>query len=309
MFTRRQFVFGAVAAATAGSAGLRFAGAADAPATADLDALTSAGAKLTQAGGAVTKLELRDCSKLAEADYARLGRLTGLKGLTLGRCTGLTEKTLPLLAGLTALEELSFEGSQISDEGMKHFAAFISLKSASFFHPSFGMKGYNGSGFANLKALTKLQKLTVAGSPFNDDGMAAIGQITQLQSFRTWHTYQTPAGTASLAKLPNLKDLRFGQRLRRYDGKPNTLTLDDAALDDLAKISTLELLYLDEANLTHGGLVKLKALTKLKELTLERIIVPAADIEKLKADLPKVKITVKPIEPADLDKLEKGLKA
>ena len=312
MISRRQILLGMAVSATAGFLGTGFGVAADAPAVdpADVAAIKAAGGNVTETGGAVTKIEFKDCSKLAEADFARLGRIKSLKSLTLfGKCAGLNDATLPLLAGLTALEDLGTDGTQISDEGLKHLVALTSLKSASFFHPSFGMKSFTGAGYAHMKALAKLQRLTIAGSPFNDEGMAAVGQITQLQTFRTWHTYQTPVGTAALQKLANLRDLRFGQRLRRYDGKSNVLTLDDAAMDDLSKIASLETLWLDEARLSYAGLSKLKSLKKLKELTLERILIAPAEVEKLKADLPKVKLTFKPVEPADVEKLEKALKA
>ncbi len=285
--------------------------AAETPASPEQDvaALKAAGGTVTETAGAITKLQFKDCSKLGEADFARIGRLKSLKSLTLyGKCAGLTDTTLPLLSGLTSLEEFSTEGIQVSDEGLNNLAAFTNLKSAAFFHISLGMKSFTGVGFAHLKGLAQFERLTVAGTPFNDEGMAAVSQITNLKEFRTWHTFQTPAGTAALQKLPNLRSLRFGQRLRQYDGKPHPLTIDDEAIGTLAKISSLETLFLDEARLSLAGLEKLKALPKLKELTLEKIIIAPADIEKLKATLPTVKITYKPVEPSELEKLEKALK-
>ena len=97
-----------------------------------------------------------------------------------------------------------------------------------FLPPSIGMKGFDGSGFAALKALPKLERLTIAGTSFNDKGMRAVAEIKQLREFRTWHTYETQAGNESLTKLPELKSLWLGQRLRRYDGDSNALSLDDS---------------------------------------------------------------------------------
>lgn len=303
MWTRRHVL----AAAAAAIALPRLINAAADPA--DVAALRTAGGKVTETAGVPTKLEFRDCSKLGDADLARIGRLTSLRSITLyGKCAGLNDQTLPLLAGLKSLEELSTDGIYVSDDGLQHFRAFTALKSASFFHPSLKLKGFNGSGFANLKELPNLQRLTVAGTSFDDAGMAAVARISQLQSFRTWHTYQTPAGNASLAKLPNLKDLRFGQRLRRYDGKSNALSLTDAAIDDLAKIAPLESLLLDEARLSYAGLIRLKALANLKSLSLERILIAPEDVEKLKAGLPNVKVAIKPVPADEVEKLEKFLK-
>lgn len=103
--------------------------------------------------------------------------------------------------GLTALEELGTDGIQVTDAGLKHLAALPNLRSASFFHIAFPDKGFTGAGFAAFKTLPKLERLTVAGTPFNDKGMAAIAELAQLKEFRTWHTYQTQAGNEHLLKL------------------------------------------------------------------------------------------------------------
>jgi|GEM_PF-962053 len=173
--------------------------------------LIELGGQVTQSGGAITKVSFKDCSKLGDAEFRLIGQLKELKSLTLyGQCKGLTDETLPHLSGLTNLEELGTDGIQVSDPGLAKLTALTNLRSLSFFHPSFGRKGFDGSGFAALKALPKLERLTIAGTPFDDHGMAAVAVIKQLRDFRTWHTYQTPAGNESLAKLPELKSLWLG---------------------------------------------------------------------------------------------------
>ncbi|MEW6305177.1 MAG: hypothetical protein AB1705_17005 [Verrucomicrobiota bacterium] len=271
--------------------------------------LRSLGAEVTPATGAVTKVTFRDSSKLGDAEFRQIGQLTKLKSLTLyGKCEGLNDQTLPHLAGLKELEELATDSVQLSDAGLKHLTAFTNLRSASFFHISLRLKGFTGAGFAHLKPLARLERLTVAGTPFNDEGMAAVAQLSQLKEFSTWHTYQTEAGNAQLTKLPNVRSLRLGQRLRRYDGGSNALSLTDESLATLATVKTLETLSLDEVRLTYAGLSRLKALPHLKKLVLARANVPPADVEKLRADLPKVTIDWKPLTDAERAALEKMLK-
>jgi len=271
--------------------------------------LRELGGQVTEAGGVVTKISFRDCSKLAAGEFAAIGGLKSLKSLTLyGSCKGLTDETLAHLAGLTALEELGTDGIQVTDAGLKHLAALPNLRTASFFHIAFPDKGFTGAGFAAFKSLPKLERLTVAGTPFNDKGMAAVAELTQLKEFRTWHTYQTQAGNEHLLKLTGLRSLMLGQRLRQYGGKPNGLSIDDATLATLAKLNSLESLGLDEVRLTHAGLVQLKALPNLKKLTLQRADIPEADIAKLRADLPKVTIEWKPLTEDERKKLEGMLK-
>ncbi len=271
--------------------------------------LKDLGADVTLQKNVITKVTLKDCSKLGDAEFTLLGQLAELKGLTLyGQCKGLTDTTLPRLAGLQQLEELGTDGIQVSDAGLAGFAALSKLKSLAFFHPSFGMKGFNGSGYAALRDLPQLERLTIAGTPFDDRGMAAVAEIKQLREFRTWHTYQTQAGNQSLTKLPELKGLWLGQRLRRYDGGSNAASLDDTTFDVLVQLTKLETLTLDEARLSRPALERLRALPKLKRLELRRIDIPAADVETLRTALPAVTITWTPLTDEERTKLDAFLK-
>jgi hypothetical protein len=275
----------------------------------DVEAFRALGADVTEKDGAITKVTFKDCAKLGEPEYKKLGELKTLKSLTLyGGKKTLTDATLPLLTGLTELEELNTEGTHLSDAGLARFAAFKNVKSMSFYHPSLDLKGFDGSGFAALKDLPKLERLTIAGTRFNDKGMEAVAQIKQLKDFRTWHTYQSQAGNAALEKLPRLRSLTLGQRLRHWDGSSNALSLDDATLDLLSRLATLESLSLDEARISLDALLKLKALPQLKKLSLQRIDIPAEDVEKLKAGLPGVKIDWKPLTDEERLKLDAFLK-
>lgn len=271
--------------------------------------LRSLGAQVTEDGGAVTKLVFKDCSKLADAEFRLIGQCAHLKSLTLyGKCHGLTDDTLPHLAALKDLEELSTDGIQVTDEGLKHLTTLTSLKSAAFFHTSFGMKGFTGTGFGHLKALPRLERLTVAGISMSDEGLAAISQITQLRDFSSWHTHQTQAGNAHLAKLTNLRSLRLGQRLRRYDGKPNALSLDDNSLATFATMRSLESLTLFESRFTLAALRQLKDLPNLKKLNLQGSDVTPSDVEALRMAMPAVGIDWKPLSDEERSKLEAMIK-
>ena len=267
--------------------------------------LEELGAQVTRTDDVVTQLMFKDCSKLGRAEFEQIGQLKGLKRLTLyGKCRGLTDETLPLLAGLTELEELSTDGIQVTDAGLKPLGELKSLRSAAFFHISFGGPKFSGAGFVHLAELPKLRRLTVAGSPFNDEGLAAMSKLPALEEFRTWHTWQTPAGNAEIASLKKLKTLYLGQRLRRYDGGSNALTVTDEALAPLAAMTGLESLTLDEARLTYAGLARFAELPHLKKLTLQRCDIPTGDLEKLRAALPKVTIEWKPVTAEERPRLE-----
>lgn len=272
-------------------------------ATPSREELEALGAKLVQKEGVVTELTITDCKKLGPAEFKLIGQVTTLKKLTLyGGCHGLNDETLPSLAGLKELEAIGTDGLKVTDDGLKHFAAFGNLKQASFFHTSFGMPGFTGVGFGHLKACPNLERLTVAGISMGDDGFAAIATITQLKDLSTWHTYQTEAGNAHIAKLPHLRSLKLGQRLPGKDRKATSLS--DASLVTLASMKTLEDLKIGEARFTLEGVKALKSLPNLKTLLLYETDFPETAVEPLKQALPNVKITIEPLTEAQRKKLD-----
>lgn len=242
--------------------------------------LREKGVKVTESKGVATSAEVGDCSKWTDDDFKVLARLSHLKSLSFG--PGLGDAHLPLLSGLAELESLQTNLALVTDDGLKGLAGFKSLKIVKFFHPG---KAFSGRGLAALAEMPSLERLTVAGSlAFNDDGMAAVGRLTRLKEFRTWHAGQTLEGVKQLKNLPNLKSLTLGQRLAY---KPPT-TVSNETLDVLATLKSLETLQLEEARLSVDALAKLRQLPDLKKLTLEGIDLPEADVERLRGDLPKV---------------------
>lgn len=254
---------------------------------ADVAALQKLGAKVTETGGVVTQVQVK-CDAFTADDFRTLGSFVTIKNLSISGKT-ITDETMALLTGLKELEMLSTDGIQLTDAGYKHFAAFQKLKSLAFFHPAFRSKDFMGSGLVELKALPKLERLTFAGSTAGDVAMEAIGQLTQIKEFRTWHTAQTQAGNAALVKLTNLTALRLGQRLPEW-GKDTPVSFDEATMEVVGKLKTLESLELTEARLSAKIIPQLKGLPKLKRLKFETVDISAADVEAVKAALPECKV-------------------
>ena len=276
----------------------------DASAVASLEAL---GAKAVVKEGVVSQLMVADGSKLGDAEFKTIGSFTHLKSLSFnGVCHGLNDETLPLFSKLKELESIATNGAQLTDDGLRHFAAFVNLRSAAFFHTSFGMKGFTGKGFGHLKDCPKLERLTVAGISIGDDGFAAIATILQLRDFSTWHTYQTEAGNALIAKLPNLQSLRIGQRLPGA-GRAEP-SLSDASLSVWARVKTLESLKMGEAHFTVKALAQLKDLPKLKRLSFFETDLMDADVETLRNTLKGVAIDSQPLTDDQRKKFEMFLK-
>ena len=267
---------------------------------ADAGALRKLGAKVTETAGVVTQVNVK-CDAFTEANFKTLGSFTTIKDLTISGKT-ITDSSLALLTGLTELERFSSDGIQLTDAGYRHFEAFQKLKSISFFHPAFRSKDFTGSGLAALKALPKLERLTFAGSTAGDVAMEAIGQITQLKEFRTWHTAQTQAGNAHLLKLTGLTGLRIGQRLPEW-GKDSPVSFDESTLETISQLKALESLELTEARLNAKIIPQLQALPKLAKLKIETVDISAADVEAIQAALPNCKVDFKPMTEAEKEAL------
>jgi len=258
--------------------------------------LKEGGAKVVLTKGVVTRLEAGDCSRWTDEDFRRVGSLSGLKDLSLG--AGVTDQTLPFLCGLPALEVLQTNQAKISDEGLKPLAAVKTLKNLKFFHPG---GAFTGAGLAHLAELPALEQLTVAGSlSFGDEGMAAVAKLVRLKEFRTWHAGQTLDGVRHLMELKQLKSLTLGQRLAY---KPPT-SLSDETLAVLADLASLETLRLEEARLKLEPLLQLKRLAGLKSLVLEGIDLPEADVDRLRKELPGVRLQWTPPNPTYLKRIE-----
>jgi hypothetical protein len=247
-----------------------------------LKSLKEKGATVIEKKGVVSEVSIKDCKSWTDADFRQLGQLTRLKSLSFG--PGLTDRALASLSGLTELERFGSNGMQVSDEGIKPLGQLKKLRSLALFHPG---KNFSGSGLAHLANLPDLENLTVAGSfAFNDEGMAAVGKLTRLKNFRTWHAGQTNEGVKCLKNLKNLKSLWLGQRLSY---KP-PICPSDETLAILVELKSLEALQLDETRLTLTALEQLKQLPRLKKLTLGGIEITKADVERLRKALPAVEI-------------------
>lgn len=268
---------------------------------ADVESLKKLGAKVGETAGIVTQVNVK-CDAFTHADFLTLASFKTIRDLTISGKT-ITDETFALLTGLTELERLSCDGIQLTDEGFRHFAAFQKLRSLSLFHPAFRSEKFTGRGIVHLKVLPKLEKLTFAGSTAGDAAMEAIGQLTQLKEFRTWHTAQTQAGNAALGKLL-LTSLRIGQRLPEW-GKDAPASFDESTMETLAQIKTLESLELTEARLTAKIIPQLQSLPKLKKLRFESVDISAADIEAIRTALPDCKVEFKPMSEAEKESLLK----
>ncbi|MBA3697675.1 MAG: hypothetical protein H0W78_02240 [Planctomycetes bacterium] len=271
---------------------------------ADAAALSAKGFKVTEKNGVITGLNGSTKGFTAD-DFKAIAAVTTLTQLSLDGGE-VNDENLTRLAGLSALQTMSFNATSFSDDGCKVFAGFPKLKSLALFHPSRSNPAFTGAGLAHLAALPEFESLTLAGANVGDPALTAIATLPRLKSLRLWHNIETADGLKALSSMTSLRKLTLGQRLAGRPAKPASLS--DASLPSIAKITGLEELTLQEARLSGDALMKLRDLPNLKKLTVSQVDTPAADVEKLKAALPKVTIDWKPLTEEQAKTLTEKLK-
>jgi len=248
--------------------------------------LTRAGGKVkSDAAGVATEVYFKDSSALTQEHYRAIGGLTKLRALTLYNQCSLTDETLALLSSLESLEGLEIDGAKITDAGLKAFSPLKNLRKCTFYHV-LGKEKFTGAGVAHLAELPRFESFGCGGSSFNDEGLAACAKLPHLRELRIWHTMATDAGVAKLTGMTSLKIVKLGPQF--------TPRITDASVVNLSKIKSLETVSVMETRLSwEKSLSKLKDLPALKLLELQQDEISEADLARLRAELPGVKIDYK----------------
>lgn len=219
---------------------------------------------------------------LSPDDYKAVGALKGLKKLNLSsEATPFDDAAAEAVGGLEGLETFFSNASKLSDDGFKALAGWKSLKHFGLDHWFRAKKDVPiGAGLAHLAALPKLESIRLGGCMIGNDGMEALSRIKTLRKLDVFHTfYVTDEGLVHLKQLPELRIFIAGPQY--------TPRLTDAALRHLSEVKSLEEIHLTETWLTwEGGFRHLKGLPNLKKLAIPKVVAEAADIERLKAELP-----------------------
>ena len=253
----------------------------------------------------VVTLRLRADQAITDEQWKAIETL-GAKGIGIGG-KAVDDEVIARIAKMD-LESLSLDGAEgMSDACFKSIATMKSLRVVSVGHIM--KKEFTGTGLALLKDLPALERLGFGGTGAGDPAMEAVGELTQLKEFQTWHSHAKDPRNLYLLKLTSLKALELGNGMPTYDGKPRQLSLTDETMDTIVQLKNLERLFFTDARLSLPALEKLKALPNLKSLDLMQVDIPPEDIDKLRAELPNVKIQRRPpLTEAEHKRLDQFLK-
>ena len=230
-----------------------------------------------------------ESTQVSDAGLVHLKGLTGLKTLRLGG-TKVTDAGLVQLKGLANLTDLKLSRTQVTDAGLVHLkglknlqtlslprritdAGLVHLKGMANLETLHLPRRITDAGLAHLKGLTGLRSLTLGfflGSQISDKGMVHLQRLTNLQILDLKFTNVTDAGLAHFKGM-NLKKLTIPTEARTDQGLQHYL----AAVEPPIELDFGGNVGVPEWKLTDAGLVHLKGLTSLQNITLPKQITDA----------------------------------
>jgi hypothetical protein len=244
---------------------------------AEFAVLKAAGANVSTLKEGGTGVTFRDC-KLDNQTWKALESLRDLKTFTIfGSGKEFGDEQLARLCEIKTVESIFMNAYGGTEAGLASLAKLPKLRHFGADHSPF-----TGTGLVALKDSKSFASLRFGGCPFDDDGMKALGQLTQLKEANISHVRFTSLGFPNLARLANLEKLTISPNFSPY-----YVAADFVHLSDLRNLKTL---VVSEMALPYeDGLDHLKRL-KLQRLELHDCRVSDSDLQRIKADLPDTTI-------------------
>jgi Leucine-rich repeat (LRR) protein len=166
--------------------------------------------------------------------------------------------SLAVFAKMPSIQELSLQGNNFSDAGLKHLAGMIQLRSL-------------------WVGMSKL--------PITDAGVRHLAGLTALEQLDLQSSRLTAAGVAALKDLTQLRSLYL-------DGPADGDTIDDASVESLLGMKKLRSLQLGNTQLTAEGVHRLLALPDLRDLSLSSPAIGEVARENLKKERPGLRLSI-----------------
>ena len=233
-----------------------------------------------------------------------LGMVKGDLSVAVTSAHPLTEAQWDAIASLHA-RHFSFADNALDDAGVDRLIAMDPLS------VSINKSLLTGAGvakFGQMKSLVLFSAMHIVKP--TPEAKDAVSHHPAIESFATDGAFGIEFVTAPHLKSVDLKhgaaDDKFVALLANHPALERVrlwpkgyATLTDASFASIATIKTLKDLEVDLSVLTYnGGLNQLKNLPELTTLDLKEAAISDEDLAKLKADLPKVKITFTPMTAA-----------
>lgn len=243
-------------------------------------ALKSAGAAVGREKAGGWRVDFRDA--VPSDDAWKLMQALDVRKFSSGGKT-FDDAQLGRLCAVASIEGIFLNGPAVTDAGLPQLSRLPHLQSFVVHHSTI----LTGVGLTALKDSANLRMIGFGGcSKIDDASVEAISQLKQLRELQLGHDRNTRRSFEAIASLPNLEVLMLTP-----NWNPQQYNAADFA--SFAPLKNLKEIELHDMSLPYDdGLDHLAALPNLKTLRLLWCIVSEADLAKLKARLPDLKVDV-----------------
>jgi Leucine-rich repeat (LRR) protein len=181
-----------------------------------------------------------------------------------------TDEDLGRLAGLDKLEALLLDDVKITDAGLAHLAGLTAITRLHVADETSGHAAVGDDGIQALGGLTNLEELGLPSRNATDAAAETLATLTKLKMLNLGVTQMTDAGVERLATLPDLEFLRLGGS-----------QLTDKSMEHFAKMTKLRKLLIHDAPFTDAGLPHLVALENIESLYINGTRITEAGLSVL----------------------------
>lgn len=222
----------------------------------------------------IKRLFLTQCTQITDAGLQSIQETSTLEVLDLHDCNLISDVGLSAVSQLTRLRGLKLYGPGITNDGIAKLSGLVNLESLSLAD----CQGIDDGALVHLKKLKKLRELSLFRDFIGDDGVAHLNGLTAMEKLRLRDTVVTAKAISELAGMKKLRDLDLSEcGLLEDDAMPQVAKLtsltklnlwltrvSDKGVAALTTLPSLEWLNLDQTEISDEGL---KQLAKIKGLT------------------------------------------
>ncbi len=251
--------------------------------------------------GFLRHLSLDGCGQITNEGLRHLGRLKRLETLVLAKAD-VTDDGLKHLEGLAQLRHLDLSRSKITDTGLVHLQTLTILS-----HLDLGFVSLSDKGLSVLSELKTLEELILENTRVTDEGMEVVASYPQLRYLCLAGCQEiTRKGIIALQRAPMLESLNIvgcelvtSAAYKHFEDYPRlrelhigqSLDVGTKAIKALRNCPDLLILvFRGRMHLTLASRDDLRAMTSLRMLGLPPDLLPPAEVEQLRRDLPSCEI-------------------
>ena len=238
-----------------------------------LEELSIGGGRISNSGLAVLAKQPRLHYLSLWGDFLNDGALLQVRKIaslkTFVPTESITDDGLAHLAGHAGLEVLDLYNRKVTDRGVEHLKSLPSLRAVNLRKRDFDRKNppITDAATVHLKAIRSLEQVSLCADGVTDEGVMNLAQLPRLKHLelpmphhldpKSYLTPYTEKGIKELARVSSLEEL--------FLAGPG---VTDAAMAHIAQLVNLRSLNLFACPVTDEGLAKLAALRALEDLTM-----------------------------------------